>query len=99
MSATLGARRAATIVVTRPERIVVDETRRLIDTLERKQMKIETIVANYLTPENDCKCDQSMRAHELAELARLGDFVPVVRADTPVTRLAALATLFRVESD
>ncbi len=105
---TLHSERAAVIVVTRPERIVVAETRRLIDDLDNRKIHVCCVVANYVTPENDCQCDQQMRAHELVTLAALENRGPrpearglmtVERREAPVTRLAGLAALFRVASD
>jgi len=94
---TLRSDRAATIVVTRPERVVIAETKRLIAAL---QMKVAAIIANYVTPDSDCRCDQSMRSHEMKALEALGEEVLFVeRRDAPVTTLAELAALFRVASD
>ena len=75
LDAMLASDRAAVLVVTRPERIVISETRRLIDAVGARGTKIAAVVANYVTPENDCPCDQSMRAHELA---MLGDLQPTL---------------------
>jgi arsenite-transporting ATPase len=97
---TLRSERAATIVVTRPERIVVAETKRLLDSLEERRMKVAGVIANYVTPETDCQCDQSMRSQEMAALNSLKrEMVVVERRDAPVTKLAELAALFRVASD
>ncbi len=82
------------IVVTRPERIVVAETRRLIAELERRGIGVGGIVANYLTPENDDPCDRLLRSFESEALAALGpEVVTVARRDAPVTRLDDLARL------
>jgi len=82
-------------VVTRPERIVVAESRRLIEEIERRGLRVGGVIANYVTPENDCACDQSMRAFEAEALRDLerGDVIVVERRDEPVTRLDELATL------
>jgi arsenite/tail-anchored protein-transporting ATPase len=100
---TLHSDRCSVIVVTRPERIVIAETNRLIEELERRKIHLGTVIINYVTPENDCKCDQSMRAHELERIGDLrsgiGDPIAIDRRDSPVTRLADLAALFRVASD
>ncbi|HWS73056.1 MAG TPA: ArsA-related P-loop ATPase, partial [Thermoanaerobaculia bacterium] len=86
--------RAAVIVVTRPERIVVAETERLLAELQRREVRVAGVVANAVTPANDCACDQSMRAFELAELERLGDSVALVeRRDEPPVTLAEIASL------
>jgi hypothetical protein len=51
------------------------------------------VIANYVAPENDCACDRSMRAHELAILGDLGEAVIIERRETPPATLAELATL------
>jgi len=84
------------IVVSRPERIVIAESLRLIDEVARRGMKIGGVIANYVTPENGCECDRSMRAYEVEELGKLGDVTIVERRDEPVTRLSDLATLVAV---
>ena len=100
LEATLRSERSTVIVVTRPERVVIAETKRLLDSIRQRSMHVSGVIANYIAPENDCRCDQSMRGHTLDALQTLGsDFVPVERRETPVTKLAELATLFRVESD
>ena len=84
---------AAVFVVTRPERIVVAETSRLLANLREREIAIAGVIANYLTPENDCPCDRSMRAHELAALAPLEVSMSIERRDAPVTGLDELAAL------
>jgi arsenite-transporting ATPase len=84
---------ARVLVVTRPERIVVAESLRLIDEVKRRGMKIGGIIANYVTPENGDECDRSMRSYEVEELRKLGEVTIVERRDEPVTRLADLAAL------
>jgi arsenite-transporting ATPase len=83
------------IVVTRPERIVIAESQRLIGEIEKRGMQLGGIIANYLTPENDCACDQSLRGFEQEALARLGrdDVVEIARRDAPVMELGELARL------
>ncbi len=82
------------VVVTRPERIVVAETRRLIAELLRRGLALGGIVANCVTPENGAPCDQSLRSFEGEALAPLGrNVVRVERRDTPVTGLMDLAAL------
>src|SRR6185503_7861166 len=71
LEAALKSDRTGTIVITRPERIVVAETNRLIDALKEKKMRLLGVIANYVTPKNECKCDQSMRKYEEALLAGL----------------------------
>jgi len=65
---TLRSDRAGVIVVTRPERIVIAETQRLIEDLRRREIRVLGVIANYVTPENDDPCDQSLRAYELEYL-------------------------------
>ncbi len=83
------------IVVTRPERVVIAESKRLIAEVERRGMHIGGVIANYITPENDCACDQSLRGFEIEELAEFGreDVVTVARRDEPVVVLGELAKL------
>jgi arsenite/tail-anchored protein-transporting ATPase len=84
---------AEVLVVTRPERIVVAETRRLIENLQSRGIRVSGVIANYVTPENDCPCDRSMRSHELAALEGLAVTLTIERRDAPVTRLEELAGL------
>ena len=86
------------LVVTRPERIVIAESKRLIAEVEQRGMRLGGVIANYVTPENDCACDQSMRSQEMHSLNDLGrdDVVMVERSDDPVTTLAELATLIPI---
>jgi len=52
------------------------------------------VIANYMTPENECRCDQANRASELAELdAVRREVVTIERRDAPVTTLDELAAL------
>ncbi len=90
---TLRSEHAAAIVVTRPERIVVAETKRLIGELDKRGVRIAGVIANYVTPENECPCDRSMRSHELALLREIGPATIVSRRERPVTRLDDLALL------
>jgi arsenite-transporting ATPase len=84
---------AQVLVVTRPERIVVAESRRLINEVQRRGMQLGGVIANYVTPANGDDCDRSMRAYELEELAKLGEVTVIERRDAPVTRLADLERL------
>ncbi|HVR40147.1 MAG TPA: TRC40/GET3/ArsA family transport-energizing ATPase, partial [Thermoanaerobaculia bacterium] len=93
---TLHSPRASVIVVTRPEPFVIAETQRLLDELERRGLHPAGVIANYVTPANDCKCDQTMRA---GELALVGDATIIERRDSPPITLDELAGLFRVTSD
>jgi len=82
------------IVVTRPERIVVAESKRLMSALNDRGMHLTGVIANYVAPDNDCKCDRQMRRYELEALETLGDQPLIVeRRDAPVTALAELAAL------
>ena len=86
-------RDAKVIVVTRPERIVIAETKRLMHELESRAIKIGGVIANYVTPMTDCKCDRSMRRYEEEALAELPDAIRIERRDAPVTSLGELTTL------
>jgi arsenite/tail-anchored protein-transporting ATPase len=93
LEAALHSETTAVIVVTRPERAVVDDTKRLLDTLRERGLPIGGVIANYVTPDNECACDRSVRAHELSILDELGDAVLVERRDVPPSTLAELAAL------
>jgi len=86
-------RDAKVIVVTRPERIVIAETKRLIAELERRGIPLGGVIANYVTPASVCKCDRSMRQYEEAALAELPAAQRIERRDQPVTALADLQSL------
>jgi arsenite-transporting ATPase len=92
---TLRSDRCDVVVVTRPERIVVAETARLLAELERRGLHVGGVIANYATPESDDPCDRSLRAFESAALGSIGrdDVAVVERRDTPVTALDDLAAL------
>jgi len=90
----LHSERVAVLVVTRPERMVVAETRRLTAELTRRGIRLAGTIANYVTPASDCRCDRSMRAHELAALADLGTgIITIERREQPVVTLAELGKL------
>ncbi|HYO74961.1 MAG TPA: ArsA family ATPase, partial [Thermoanaerobaculia bacterium] len=92
VDAALISERAAVMVVTRPERIVVAETRRLLDDLQARGIRSGGVIANYVTPENDDHCDRSMREHELQALETLGDALLIERrARPPLTAEELLA--------
>jgi len=88
------------IIVTRPERIVIAESKRLINEVGERGMRIGGVIANYVTPKNDCACDQSLRGYEIDALADVGrdDVVMIERGDEPVTKLAELATLIPIRN-
>jgi arsenite-transporting ATPase len=90
---TLRSDRARVLVVTRPEPIVVAETQRLLAELQRRTISHGGVIANYVTPENECACDRSMRASEMEILAPLDVALTIERRDAPVTRLDELAAL------
>ena len=94
LDATLRSERTSVIVVTRPEAEVVAETKRLIGEVEARGLRVGGVIANYITPENECRCDQSMRAHQLAVLAELPPAVLIERRDQPPATLAELAVLY-----
>jgi arsenite-transporting ATPase len=94
LSETLRSDDASVIAVTRPEPIVIAETKRLVAAVEERGMHVGAIIANYVTPETECPCDRDARVQELTVLASLDrDVITIERADVPVTTLAALATL------
>ena len=94
---TIRSDNGGAIVVTRPERIVVAETNRLVDHLRTRGVRIAGLVANYVTPENDCRCDREMRKHELAALGALpGKPVMIERRDRPPARLSEIEGLVPV---
>lgn len=93
----LHSRDTRVFVVTRPERIVIAETKRLIENLTHRKINVGGVIANYLTPDNDCPCDRSMRTHELAALKGLAVMLTIERRDEPVTRLDELAELLPLD--
>ncbi|HUR80473.1 MAG TPA: TRC40/GET3/ArsA family transport-energizing ATPase [Thermoanaerobaculia bacterium] len=93
---TLRSDRTSVIVVTRPEEEVVSETRRLRDEVEQRGLRAGAVIANYVTPENECRCDRANRAHELEVLATLGEVVLIERREAPPVTLAELATMIPV---
>ena len=92
LEAMLRSSDCSVIVVTRPERIVVAESKRLMAALGERKMRVGKVIANYVAPENDCKCDQQMRGYEVEALAGL-DATIIERRDAPVTSLSELSTL------
>ena len=94
---TLRSERCRIVVVTRPERVVVAETKRLLGEIARRGMHAGGIIANYVTPENDCPCDRSMRGFEMEALQGL-EVITIERRDEPVVALDELATLVPLDS-
>jgi hypothetical protein len=80
-------------VVTRPERIVTEETLRLRDALAQRAIAIAGTVANYVTPADDCRCDVLARRFEEAEMQRLGAITLVERRDRPPSTIDDLLQL------
>ncbi len=78
--------RSGTVVVLRPEPLVLAESRRLLDQLGARGIIVSGIIANAMTPPSDCPCDESRRAGELDQLRTLGRAVVLVdrRSSPPV---------------
>lgn len=95
---TLHSERAVTVVVTRPERIVLEETSRLMAELKRRGMRTGGVIANYVTPETGCACDRSMRAFELESLQALAGATLIERRDRPPATVAELRALVPLAS-
>ena len=96
LEAALRSDRTSVIVVTRPQREVIDETRRLSENVRSRGIEIGGVIANYLTPANECRCDQSLRAEELTLLSDLQPSLIIERREiAPVTleELSALVSL------
>lgn len=86
---TLKDPECSAVLVTRPEPIVISESLRLLDAVEAKGLRLAAVVANAMTPESDCSCDERVRGEEAAELERFGDreLIMIERRDEPpVTR-------------
>ena len=97
LEATLHSDRTAVMVVTRPERIVIAETKRLIDDVRGRGIHVGGIIANYVTPANGDACDQSMREHELAALATLDAPTIIERRERPPMTAEELLALVPIE--
>src|SRR5439155_12044589 len=69
---TLRSTACGVVAVTRPERIVIAETRRLIDGVQRRGIRLSGLIANYVTPQTDCWCDRSLRHFEMEALEGVG---------------------------
>lgn len=85
---------AGVVVVMRPERLVAAETKRLISELDSRGIAVQAVIANYVTPRTECRCDRVKRGVELEILAGL-DRRPVVveRRNGPVVNLDELGSL------
>ena len=92
---TLRSPEAIVVVVTRPERMVIAETQRLLADLDRRGIAVAGVIANHITPRNDCLCDRSARSGEIAALRALDrkEVVAIERREEPVVRLDDLRTL------
>ena len=90
---TLRSDQSTVVVVTRPERLVIGETRRLLDSLRRSGIAPGGVIANYVTPASDCPCDQSLREHERALLSELRPAATIARRETPPASVSDLRTL------
>jgi arsenite-transporting ATPase len=93
LETTLHSETTSVIVVTRPEPAVALETKRLVEEIRTRGMHLGGVIANYLTPANECLCDQSVRAHELSILGELESATLIERRDAPPSTLSDLATL------
>ena len=63
---------SAVVVVTRPERIVVAETLRLLERLHGRELSVLAVVVNHISRQSACRCDRQRRDAELASMAELG---------------------------
>ncbi|HYC59074.1 MAG TPA: ArsA family ATPase [Thermoanaerobaculia bacterium] len=97
LDATLRSDKTEVIVVTRPERIVIAETERLIENLRARGIHLGEVIANYVTPANGDECDQSMRAYELEALERLENPLIIERRDRPPSSTDDLLSLVPIE--
>jgi arsenite-transporting ATPase len=83
LEATLHSQRAGVVVVTRPERVVLAETRRLIASMRDRQIEVLAVIANAVTPRSEDACDQSIRADELEALMDWPEAILIERRSTP----------------
>jgi arsenite-transporting ATPase len=94
LEATMKSADCEVIVVTRPERVVLAETQRLIASVEQRGIRVGALIANYVTPATDCPCDRSIRHYETEALRAIGrPAIVIERRAEPVTRLDDLAAL------
>jgi arsenite-transporting ATPase len=93
VQAALTSEETAVVVVTRPERIVVAETQRLIANVKARGIRIAGVIANYVTPINDDACDRSMRGYELEALTAFESPVIIERRERPPMTAEELRTL------
>ncbi|HUO85316.1 MAG TPA: ArsA family ATPase, partial [Thermoanaerobaculia bacterium] len=91
---TLRSENASVIVVTRPDPLVMAETRRLLEELQRRSVRVSALIANAMTPASRCSCDQSRRSGELDVIARLDRPAVIIdRQPQPPVTLEALRAL------
>ncbi|MBW3563533.1 MAG: hypothetical protein KY459_02300 [Acidobacteria bacterium] len=81
------------VIVTRPEPMVIAETKRLADELAKRKIGLIGIVANYLTPQNECPCDRARRAAEIRLLEDFPDVTMVERIDPEPGTIEVLESL------
>ena len=95
LEAALHSERSAVLVVCRPERIVVAETERLIAEIARRGMTLGGVIANYVTPLTDCRCDRISRTYELEVLATIDQshLILIERRDAPIEKPGDLPEL------
>ncbi len=92
--AALSSPKVEVIMVMRPDSMVVRETGRLAGELEKRGIRIGGRIANYLTPESSCSCEESRRSAELEQLARGGEGVTLLeRRSAPPESLEDLRKL------
>jgi arsenite-transporting ATPase len=99
LDAVLHSARTSVTIVTRPERIVVAETQRLLADLHTRGIPVGHVIANYVTPQNDDLCDRSMRRHELEALRAFEAPVIIERRNHPPMSAEELATLVPMGSN
>ncbi|HEV7763603.1 MAG TPA: ArsA family ATPase [Thermoanaerobaculia bacterium] len=97
LETALHSERTQVIVVARPERIVIAETKRLIENVRGREIRVGGVIANYVTPENGDGCDRSMRAHELKSLEELDAPVIIERRGRPPQTREELLALVPIE--
>ncbi len=82
------------VVVMRPERLVAKETHRLIGEMRKREIPIQGVIANYVTPDSECPCDQLRRQFQMEILSSFDELAVIVEQQAgPVTSLAELETL------
>lgn len=91
---TVESERTGVVVVTRPERIVIEETVRLLANLRSRGIAVGGVIANYVIPRNECRCDAAARNEQLQSLFSIAEPLTIVeRRDAPVVALDDLRKL------